>query len=101
MNAAPYRRQGAVWLVDLLVQPRAARTELAGLHDGRLKLRLTAPPVDGAANAALVQFLAERLDLPRSALSVASGSTGRRKTVSINAGCELAPRLAGLMGASS
>jgi uncharacterized protein (TIGR00251 family) len=101
VNAAPYRRQGAVWLVDLLVQPRAARTELAGLHDGRLKLRLTAPPVDGAANAALVQFLAERLDLPRSALSVASGSTGRRKTVSINAGCELAPRLAGLMGASS
>lgn len=101
MNAAPYRRQGAVWLVDLLVQPRAARTELAGLHDGRLKLRLTAPPVDGAANAALVQFLAECLDLPRSALSVASGSTGRRKTVSINAGCELAPRLAGLLGASS
>ncbi|ANX04180.1 DUF167 domain-containing protein [Immundisolibacter cernigliae] len=101
MNAAPYRRQGAVWLVDLLVQPRAARTELAGLHDGRLKLRLTAPPVDGAANAALVQFLAECLDLPRSALSVASGSTGRRKTVSIRAGCELAPRLAGLLGASS
>jgi hypothetical protein len=101
VNAVPYRRQGAVWLVDLLVQPRAARTELAGLHDGRLKLRLTAPPVDGAANAALVQFLAERLDLPRSALSVASGSTGRRKTVSISAGCELAPRLAGLLGASS
>ncbi|HEX2797158.1 MAG TPA: DUF167 family protein [Immundisolibacter sp.] len=101
MNAAPYRRQGAVWLVDLLVQPRAARTELAGLHDGRLKLRLTAPPVDGAANAALVAFLAECLDLPRSALSVASGSTGRRKTVSISAGCELAPRLAGLLGASS
>lgn len=101
MNAAPYRRQGAVWLVDLLVQPRAARTELVGLHDGRLKLRLTAPPVDGAANAALVQFLAECLDLPRSALSVASGGTGRRKTVSISAGCELAPRLAGLLGASS
>lgn len=101
MNAAPYRRQGAVWLVDLLVQPRAARTELVGLHDGRLKLRLTAPPVDGAANAALVAFLAECLDLPRSALSVASGSTGRRKTVSISAGCELAPRLAGLLGASS
>ncbi len=97
----PYRRQGAVWLLDLLVQPRAARTELAGLHDGRLKLRLTAPPVDGAANAALVAFLAGCLDLPRSALSVASGGTGRRKTVSISAGSELAPRLAGLLGASS
>jgi uncharacterized protein (TIGR00251 family) len=101
VSAAPYRRQGVAWRLDVLVQPRAARTELAGLHDGRLKLRLTAPPVDGAANAALVQFLAERLDLPRSALSVTSGSMGRRKTVSISAGCELAPRLAGLLGALS
>ena len=78
MNALPYRRQGAAWLLDLLVQPRAARTELAGLHDGRLKLRLTAPPVQGAANAALVEFLAECLGVPRSALSVARGSSGRR-----------------------
>lgn len=96
----PYRRQGAVWLLDLLVQPRAARTQLVGLHDGRLKLHLAAPPVDGAANAALVSFLAECLDLPRGALNIASGSTGRRKTVSIAAGSELAPRLAGLLATS-
>ena len=70
MNDQPYRRQGAVWLLDLLVQPRAARTEFAGLHDGRIKLRLTAPPVDDAANAALVQFLAQRLGLPRGALEI-------------------------------
>ncbi len=101
MNAAPYRRQDSGWLLDLLVQPRAARTELAGLHDGRLKLRLTAPPVDGAANAALVNFLAECLDLPRSALNVASGGTGRRKTVRISGGDELAPRLASLIGTPS
>lgn len=101
MNPPPYRRQGAVWLLDVLVQPRAARTELAGLHDGRLKLRLTAPPVDGAANAALVEFLAERLGLPRSAIGVASGDSGRRKTVSIQAGAELAPRLSALVGTSS
>ena len=97
MSGAPYRRQGAVWLLDLLVQPRAARTGLAGLHDGRLKLRLTAPPVDGAANAALVQFLADRLGLPRAAVEVASGDTGRRKTIRIAAGDELAPRLSGLL----
>jgi uncharacterized protein len=84
----PYRRQGAVWLLDLLVQPRAARTQLVGLHDGRLKLHLAAPPVD------------ECLDLPRGALNIASGSTGRRKTVSIAAGSELAPRLAGLLATS-
>lgn len=97
MNETPYRRQDAGWLLDLLVQPRAARTELAGLHDGRLKLRLTAPPVEGAANTALVGFLADRLGLPRSALRVASGSSGRRKTVSIKAGADLASRLAGLL----
>lgn len=99
MNAAPYRRQDAGWLLDVLVQPRTSRTQLAGLHDGRLKLRLTAPPVDGAANAALLDFLAQCLGLPRGALSVARGSTGRRKTVRISAGDELAPRLAGLLDA--
>jgi uncharacterized protein (TIGR00251 family) len=99
VNAAPYRRQDAGWLLDVLVQPRTSRTQLAGLHDGRLKLRLTAPPVDGAANAALLDFLAQCLGLPRGALSVASGSTGRRKTVRISAGDELAPRLAGLLDA--
>ena len=99
--SAPYHRQGAVWLLDVLVQPRAARTELAGLHDGRLKLRLSSPPVDGAANAALVQFLAERLALPRAAISITRGGSGRRKTVSIKAGSELAPRLSDLLGTSS
>lgn len=97
MSGAPYRRQGAVWVLDVLVQPRAARTELAGLHDGRLKLRLTAPPVDGAANAALVEFLADRLGLRRGAIDVASGQTGRRKSIRIAAGDELAPRLSSLL----
>jgi uncharacterized protein (TIGR00251 family) len=90
-----------VWLLDVLIQPRAARTELAGLHDGRLKLRLTAPPVDGAANSALVAFLADRLSVPRGAVEVASGETGRRKTIRIAAGDELAPRLSGLLGTSA
>ncbi len=96
MNALPYRRQDAAWLLDLLVQPRAARTELAGLHDGRLKLRLTQAPVDGAANAALLDFLAKRLNLPRRALALVSGDTTRRKTVRVHAGVQLEPRLAGL-----
>ncbi|GAB4358211.1 MAG: DUF167 domain-containing protein [Immundisolibacter sp.] len=97
MNDPPYRRQGAGWLLDLLVQPRAARTDIAGLHEGRLKLRLTAAPVDDAANAALVQFLAQRLGLPRGAFDVVRGRTGRRKTVRIAAGDELAPRLSALL----
>lgn len=97
MNALPYRQQGPAWLLQVLVQPRAARTELGGLHAGRLKLRLTAPPVDGAANAALVAFLAERLGLPRGAVEVASGDSGQRKTIRITAGDELASRLPGLL----
>ena len=97
----PYRRQGAVWLLDLLVQPRAARTEVTGLHNGRLKLRLTAPPVEGTANTALVQFLADRLGLPRSAVDVARGTSGRHKTIRIQAGDDLASRLSGLVGTSA
>ena len=101
MSAPPYRRQGDAWLLDLLVLPRATRTELAGLHDGRLKLRLTQAPVDGAANAALLGFLAKRLSLPRHALAVASGYTARRKTIRLEAGAELEPRLAGLTASPS
>ncbi|MBI4419393.1 MAG: DUF167 domain-containing protein [Gemmatimonadetes bacterium] len=65
------------------VQPRAARTEIAGRHGGSIKIRVAAPPVDGAANKELIRFLAERLDLPRSAVRVAGGHTGRGKRVVI------------------
>lgn len=63
------------------VQPRASSTELAGRHGDALKVRLMAPPVDGAANDALVRFLAERLDVSRSAVWIAVGGTGRSKVV--------------------
>jgi len=48
-------------LLDVLVQPRASRNEIVGIHDGCLKIRLAAPPVEGAANKACVEFLAEVL----------------------------------------
>jgi uncharacterized protein (TIGR00251 family) len=63
------------------VQPRAARTEVAGVHGDALKIRLAAPPVDGAANETLLRFLAAALDVPRTALSLAAGASGRRKRV--------------------
>jgi uncharacterized protein len=65
------------------VQPRAARTELAGMHDGLPKIRLAAPPVDGAANAALVEFIARRLKIAKNRVRVVSGLSGRRKCVEI------------------
>ena len=67
--------------LDVLVQPRAGRTRIVGEHDGRLKIQLAAPPVDGEANSALLSFLAARLDLPRRDLDLLTGLTGRRKTV--------------------
>ena len=71
--------------IRLHVQPRASRSELAGRHGDAIKVRLTAPPVDGAANEAMLQFLAVRLQVPRSALSLVSGGSGRSKVVAIEA----------------
>ena len=65
------------------VQPRASRTELAGRHGDALKVRLTAPPVEGAANEALLRFLAERLGVSRSAVRLASGAAARAKVVTV------------------
>jgi uncharacterized protein (TIGR00251 family) len=65
----------------LYVQPRASRTRIVGLHDGRLKVALAAPPVDGKANKALTVFLAGLLGVSRSSLRLLSGESGRRKTL--------------------
>jgi uncharacterized protein (TIGR00251 family) len=65
------------------VVPRARATDVAGRHGDALKIRLAAAPVDGAANDELVRFLAERLAVPRSAVTIAAGHTSRRKTVKI------------------
>lgn len=65
------------------VQPRAKKSELAGRHGDALKVRLQAPPVDGAANEELVRFLAESLGVARRAVTITGGLTSRRKTVEI------------------
>ncbi|OGU11065.1 MAG: hypothetical protein A2W29_02300, partial [Gemmatimonadetes bacterium RBG_16_66_8] len=58
--------------------------EIAGRHGDAIRIRLAAPPVDGAANTELVKFLAERLGVPRSAITIVRGASGRRKTVSVD-----------------
>jgi len=78
VKAAP---DGAV--LSVKVQPRAAKNEIAGPLGGELKIKVTAPPVDAAANQALVDFLAGTLDCPRSAVRIVRGQTARHKTVSI------------------
>lgn len=66
------------------VQPRASRSEFAGTHDGAVKVRLQAPPVDGAANEALVDFLAHALGVPRRMVRIVSGMSSRSKVVEVD-----------------
>ena len=68
---------------DILVQPRASRAKIGPLHDGRIKIAVTAPPVDGEANAAVIELIAKRLAVPRSAVEVIAGANSRRKTVRV------------------
>lgn len=66
------------------VVPRARRNQLSGLYGEALKVRLTAPPVEGAANAALLDFLAEQLGVRSAAVAIVSGHTSRQKLVRVN-----------------
>jgi uncharacterized protein len=75
--------QGDGLLLDVLVAPRASRNRVVAIHDNRLKIQLTAPPVEGQANEALVRFLAEELDVAKAQLSIVGGASSRRKTVRI------------------
>ena len=70
--------------ITVKVMPRARQTKLAGLmDDGTLKIRLAAPPVDGAANKALIEFLAETLGIPKSQIDIIAGETSERKLLSL------------------
>ena len=69
--------------INVYVQPRASKTEIAGMHGDALKIRLTAPPVDNAANAALVEFIAGKVGVPKGSVRVVAGATARRKVVEI------------------
>lgn len=80
--------------IMLYATPRASRTQLAGLHDGRLKLQVAAPPVDGAANEAIVKFLAAQLGVSKSCVQISAGQTGKRKTVEVVGVDAAAARLA-------
>ena len=66
------------------VQPRSSRSEIAGEHDGALRVRVTAPPVDNAANEAVVELLAKALRVARRDIRIVGGATSRRKMVEIH-----------------
>jgi hypothetical protein len=81
-------------ILAVRVIPRARKTEIAGTRDGALLVRLAAPPVEGAANDALIEFLAERLGVTRRAVRIVSGERGRQKRVAVaGVTADLAQRL--------
>lgn len=65
----------------VLVQPRASRTRVVGEHGGLLKVQVAAPPVEGEANAALLEFLSRQLGVPRRQVELVAGEGSRRKRV--------------------
>ena len=70
-------------MIDVLVQPRASRAKIGPRHDGRIKIAVTAPPVDGEANSAVIELLAKALGVAKSAVEVVAGASSRRKTIKI------------------
>ena len=83
-------RRGDGVLLQLSVVPNAKRTEVDGLHDGALRVRLAAPPIDGRANDALVAWLAKSLGVPRRDVELLRGEGSRRKQVAIAVSLEVA-----------
>jgi uncharacterized protein (TIGR00251 family) len=76
-----YREEGGALVFAVRVVPRASQTAVAGEHDGALKVRVAAPPVEGAANAELTRFLAKRLGVSAGAVEVVSGRASKTKVV--------------------
>jgi uncharacterized protein (TIGR00251 family) len=66
-------------ILDVSVSPNAKKTEIVGWHDGALRIRLSAPPVDGAANEALRKWLSKELNVPQARIELLRGASGRRK----------------------
>ena len=85
--------EGTDLLLTVRVQPKASRDEIGEIVEGALKVRITAPPVDGKANAHLMRFLAREFGVAKSALSLISGESGRSKRLRIQAPKRLPPVL--------
>ena len=81
-----YTNKDGKLIFKVRVVPRASRSELVGEYDGALRVRIAAPPVDGAANDELVRLLARVFGVPRSAIDITGGLTGKLKTVCVAGG---------------
>ena len=78
-----YSEQNGSVTFKVRVVPRASRSEVVGEHDGAMRVRIAAPPVDGAANEALIRLLAQTLRVSRSDIEITAGRSGKLKTVRV------------------
>jgi uncharacterized protein (TIGR00251 family) len=89
-----YREDSTGVTFAVRVVPRATRREVAGLHDGALRIRVAAPPVEGAANRELVKFLAKRFKIAQASITLMSGASSKNKIIRIaNPGAALREQL--------
>jgi hypothetical protein len=83
-NQARHKEPESQATLSIRIQPRASKNGIGVMENGKLKIRLTAPPVDGAANEALVKFLADALSVAKSQVEILSGHTSREKIIRIS-----------------
>lgn len=88
-----YVVRGADLLLRLRIQPRASHEGIDGVRDGRLRVRVSSPPVDGAANERLVRILAEVMAVPRSSVALTRGAKSRDKDVTVHGVAPRAPEI--------
>lgn len=94
MSRSWYRWEGEALILELQIQPRASRDEVTGPHGDHLRVRITAPPVDGKANQHLCAFFAKLCGVAKGAVTLEAGVSGRRKRVRIQSPGKLPPFVA-------
>lgn len=95
---AAYEFEDGDLLFYCYLQPKASRSEIVGLHDNAIKIRIAAPPIDGKANAALIKFLARYFGTAARAVEIASGQHSRRKRIRLHAPFSLPTEFETLLG---
>ncbi|WP_028117324.1 DUF167 family protein YggU [Ferrimonas senticii] len=97
MSAIAVQQQGNDLLLNLYIQPKASRDALVGLHGDELKVAITAPPVDGKANAHLTKYLAKQFKVAKGQVAIVKGELGRHKQIRIIEPKQLPPEIAALL----
>lgn len=98
---AAVRQEGDLLKLDLLIQPKASRDQIQGLHGDELKVAITAPPVDGQANSHLIKYLAKQFKVAKGQIQIVRGELGRHKSVTIQEPKQLPAEIAALLAAQN